>query len=237
MIPFGLVKGDVAYLSSLLCDLDANRETSVDGTAIATLKNWAPTGSANDFTAAGTAQPLIKHNVLGGQSAYRSDGVNDIATSNLVAPHTGYTCIDVFRLLAVPAVGFLSTMNLDNGSSESFFEVNNGVYQQWSWAVPTNISVGIGGLILADTSPHLIVRTYNGGAPATAGSWQGFLDGMALGVTASGATGAITGTHLFGSSNSVFLNMDLARHMVFSGVLTATQIANITEYLRRIYGF
>ena len=236
MIPFGMIKGDVSFLTSLLVDIDANRETAVDGTAIATLTNWAPTGSANNYTATGTAQPLIKHNVLGGQSAYRSDGVNDIATSSLVAPHAGYTTVDVFRLLAVPAVGFFTTMALDNATVESFFEVSAGGYQQWSWAVSGNNSVGIGGLVSADTSAHLVVRTYNGGTPTAAASWQGALDGMTISVVADGATGAITGTHLFGSSNAVFVSMDLARHMVFSGVLTAAQIANLSDYLRRLYG-
>lgn len=239
-------------LSEISLDLDANLVPGNDGDLISTFSNRSPIGTAGDYTASGSARPTLKRNIIGGQSVLRFDGTANVMASTYQTVVGAQTHFFVFKLpagMSLGTYGAAYTVVDTSGNPAFFVPINIGGYDPYTIACKiTAVQMSVGLSDATDGNPHILGWTYDGSAQNDIDNTAFYtisLDGTNKTVTNPGAgyidpTGlgkASLGAYLTaGGSASNFIAIDIARLLVFNGVLSTQKYAAVARYLSARYG-
>lgn len=187
-----------------------------DGDPVST---WADASSAGrDVTAAGTARPILKKNILNKKPVVRFDGIDDVMIGPGLSTPQPYTVLVVGRITTANTrlwTAGTSTPSILRGASSGQMFMN------------ASLSFQIG----TATGLYDLYRAQFNGA-SSVGAFNGIETAGNAGTQTASASFAIGGTTI----PSAFLNGDIAEVLVINRTLTADEAAAMEGYLGAKYG-
>lgn len=190
--------------------------------------------NANPTQTGPTARPTYQTGVLNGLSVVRFDGVDeclDVNPSVWLQNKQGMTVFVVAKASA-PASGKQTLITTDQGDLDIFIDVAG------NWVVGA-----AGGVeakttptpITADTDFHIHTLCFDGqqtGTNRLKYNYDKVAQTMTFNGTPSNVTNVTNNAIIFGCSNGTeFFTGDIAEVLVFNRALTATEVADVEEYL------
>lgn len=232
-----LLQYDALSTPTMECYLESSgtppgtTRVTTNGETVGTCRNKV---ANNDHLIQATAasRPTYNSTGLGGGPCLIFEGSADHLRVVDSVTAAQFTWLISFKLDSVPGSGLFTSpggINFSAGSSELL--LMNGVGGYRNLTVNLGTTNGVGYNMTLDTSPHVVVITYNGGSATSAASWQVFVDGVSQTLSASGLV-IPSGAHAMGARTSGSNQMaGRVRAMcAWSGVLSAGDIASATEW-------
>lgn len=232
-------------LLPLYLDYEADLLAGADASAIAAWNNLGPVTSAtaNLAQSSGGAKPTLKRNISNGHSVARFDGTTDFMTLSYQRPEgactyaIAFTCKRAFASVSVDQIFELTGAS----TADVFMLVNSAGYQPYSWKCKSpGAALMVGIADTPDTSPHVLVFSFDGSSASLVTSYAAMLDGVSKTVATSLGAGRGAGDpaciNSFNAGGGSFAQVDIARLMYFGAQLTVPQMAAVSKYLTNLYG-
>jgi hypothetical protein len=228
------VSGMVAWFDAN--DIDDNGiagDNPANAAAIATWKDRS--GNNRNATAAGTAQPTYRTNILNSKPVVRFDGINDVMSlGNITAVETqGQT---IFVVGKASGANQMYVTRHDGGTGGSFYMASNNTSAGGVHYMVQRASGARADIYTAGTNTNYRVMTvmYDGGVLKS-------YENGALTGTKTGPGGALqsnTSNLKLGhyDSTSWYLNGDLAEVIIYNRNLSEGEQGRIEEYLATKWG-
>lgn len=226
------------YISSRVW-LAARRETAYsDGASVETPNNYSPAG-ITVTQATSSKRPTYKTAVLGGQNAFRFDGVDDTlqAASTTINQANGITLIMVSKCLNGAKPAFIEQGS--NASSSPGFYVYGttaSTAQKYAGAGYQYVNATSSSWLSTDTAVVVV-------AWRSDGSFSIWKNGTAVALNATGTVGSYSAGSVSDVINimsrngaSLLSNADLAELVIGEGEVDSTDVADIQTKLGGIYG-
>jgi hypothetical protein len=230
--------------ASLALDLDADRVTGTDGTAIATWADSSKAGAVNNFTQATAGKrPLIKRNIIGGHSAVLFDGVDDFMTSAF-APASGPCSVYVVFSMTNGSASLLEFK--DATGKHTWMQIQQPGGLRWGYFAAQVSGAGSRYMreprTITGSAAHVMGWRYDGVDRTAPSSFACTIDGEAGSPLTTNATGRSTEPSAIGAYvdplgvASFFYSGYQARILYFTERLSAQKDAAVVNYLRNRYG-
>lgn len=164
--------------------------------------------------------------------------------SNLFVNLAEFSMVIVFKAARESSGDFTQLLTLKAGASTNFalYTVNTiAGYQDMNFGLTGVNQVGVASY--SYTAANYLSIDYNGGAPATPGSWRAWRNGVSQTMTTSSASGANSSTVIGAATSSTAQSIDLAGAyydiFIYQGagsLFTAADLAGIAQYNSARYG-